>query len=99
MGGILFLMKINSASPSNAGNWFELYAITGAVLGGTSLRGGEGTILGIILGTAILPLLKTLVIFAGIPSDMEFSAIGMALLLGTLADELLRRRSENNRKT
>jgi len=99
MGGILFLMKINSASPSNAGNWFELYAITGAVLGGTSLRGGEGTVLGIILGTAILPLLKTLVIFAGIPSDMEFSAIGLALLLGTLADELLRRRTENNRKT
>ncbi len=99
LGGILFLMKINSASPSNAGNWFELYAITGAVLGGTSLRGGEGTILGIILGTAILPLLKTLVIFAGIPSDMEFSAIGLALLLGTLADELLRRRSEKSRKT
>lgn len=99
VGGILFLMKINSASPSNAGNWFELYAITGAVLGGTSLRGGEGTIVGIILGTAILPLLKTLVIFAGIPSDMEFSAIGLALLLGTLADELLRRRSESVRKS
>ena len=99
LGGILFLMKINSASPSNAGNWFELYAITGAVLGGTSLRGGEGTIIGIILGTTILPLLKTLVIFAGIPSDMEFSAIGLALLLGTLADELLRRQSEAVRKT
>lgn len=98
LGGLLFLMKINSASPSNAGNWFELYAITGAVLGGTSLRGGEGTIIGIILGTAVLPLLKTLVIFAGIPSDMEFSAIGLALLLGTLADELLRRRSESSRK-
>lgn len=97
-GGILFLMKINSASPSNAGNWFELYAITGAVLGGTSLRGGEGTVIGIMLGAAILPLLKTLVIFAGIPSDMEFSAIGLALLLGTLADELLRRRSEASRK-
>ncbi len=98
LGGILFLMKINSASPSNAGNWFELYAITGAVLGGTSLRGGEGTIIGILLGTAVLPLLKTLVIFAGIPSDMEFSAIGLALLLGTLADELLRRHSEKARK-
>ena len=91
-------MKINSASPSNAGNWFELYAITGAVLGGTSLRGGEGTVIGIMLGAAILPLLKTLVIFAGIPSDMEFSAIGLALLLGTLADELLRRLSEASRK-
>jgi len=99
LGGLLFLMKISSASPSNAGNWFELYAITGAVLGGTSLRGGEGTIIGIILGTAVLPLLRNLVIFAGIPSDMEFSAIGLALLLGTLADELLRRRTESARKS
>ena len=80
-------------APASAGNWYELYAITGAVLGGFSLRGGEGSILGLALGTAILPLLRSLVIFAGIPSDLEFMVIGVALLLGTVADELLRRGS------
>jgi ribose transport system permease protein len=90
LGGILFLLKVRSASPSNAGSWFELYAITGAVLGGYSLRGGEGMVIGIILGTAILPLLRSFVIFAGIPSDLEFTVIGIALLLGTIADEFLR---------
>ena len=93
LGGILFLVKVPSAAPASAGNWYELYAITGAVLGGFSLRGGEGSILGLALGTAILPLLRSLVIFAGIPSDLEFMVIGVALLLGTVADELLRRGS------
>lgn len=93
LGGILFLVKVPSAAPASAGNWYELYAITGAVLGGFSLRGGDGSILGLALGTAILPLLRSLVIFAGIPSDLEFMVIGVALLLGTVADELLRRGS------
>ena len=71
----------------------ELYAITGAVLGGCSLRGGEGTVPGVLLGTAVLPLLNNLCIFAGVPSDLEFMVIGVALLLGTIVDEVLKRRS------
>ncbi len=93
LGGILFLLDVETASPSSAGNWFELYAITGAVLGGCSLRGGEGTVAGILLGTAVLPLLKNLCIFAGIPSDLEFTVIGVALLLGTIVDEIMKRRT------
>ncbi|MSR30785.1 MAG: ABC transporter permease [Gemmataceae bacterium] len=91
LGGLIFLLKVRSAAPSNAGSWFELYAITGAVLGGFSLRGGEGMVIGILLGTSILPLLRSYVIFRGIPSDLEFTVIGTALLLGTIADEMLRR--------
>jgi ribose transport system permease protein len=93
LGGILYLLDGETASPSTAGNWFELYAITGAVLGGCSLRGGEGTVAGILLGTAVLPLLRNLCIFAGVPSDLEFTVIGVALLLGTIADETLKRRA------
>jgi ribose transport system permease protein len=89
--GLLFLMDVGTASPNTAGNFYELYAITGAVLGGCSLRGGEGTVIGMVLGTAVLPLLQNLVNFAGVPSDLEFSVIGLALLGGTLFDELLRR--------
>ena len=58
LGGILFLLNYRNASPSSAGNLLELYAITGAVLGGCSLRGGEGTIPGMLLGAAVLPLLR-----------------------------------------
>jgi ribose transport system permease protein len=93
LGGILELFDVGSASPSSTGNWYELYAITGAVLGGCSLRGGEGSVLGILLGTAVLPLLFNLCIFAGVPSDLQFMFIGVALLLGTIADESIKRRA------
>src|SRR5207248_8899057 len=44
---VLFVFYTNSVSPSSFGNFYELYAIAAAVLGGCSLRGGEGSILGI----------------------------------------------------
>src|SRR5205085_3563401 len=49
LGGVLFLPLYNSANPSSAGELRELYAITGAVLGGCTLRGGEGTVPGMLL--------------------------------------------------
>jgi ribose transport system permease protein len=94
LGGMLQLLELQSAAPSGMGQWYELYAITGAVLGGCSLRGGEGTVIGMLLGTAVLPLLRNLINFSNIPDDLEFTVIGIALLLGTIADELLKRRSE-----
>ena len=71
----------------------ELYAITGAVLGGCSLRGGEGSAPGMVLGAAVLPVLRQLCYTYGIRSELEYAVIGAALLLGTIVDVLLRRRS------
>ncbi len=45
LGGVLFVMDVGSAQPSDFGNFHELYAIAAAVLGGCSLRGGEGTVI------------------------------------------------------
>jgi ribose transport system permease protein len=88
--GILFLMEQNSVQPSESGSFFELYAIAGAVLGGCSLRGGEGSVLGIIIGTMILWILPNFTKMWGIPSELEFTVIGGALLLGAILDEALR---------
>ena len=90
---ILFLMEENSVQPSSTGSFFELYAIAGAVLGGCSLRGGEGNVLGIIIGTAILWILPNFTKMWGVPSELEYTVIGGALLIGALVDEGLRRRS------
>ena len=91
--GVLYLMQENSVQPSSTGNFLELYAIAGAVLGGCSLRGGEGTVAGVLIGTAILWLLPNLANMWGIPSALEYTVIGAALLAGAMLDELLRRRS------
>ncbi len=93
VAGMLQLLELQTVSPSSGGSWYELYAITGAVLGGCSLRGGEGTVIGMLLGAAILPLLRNLCNFSGLPDDLEFTVIGVSLLLGTIADELLKRRA------
>jgi ribose transport system permease protein len=92
LAGVLSLLDVNSASPSNTGQVYELYAITGAVLGGCSLRGGEGSIAGMLLGTAVLPLLRNLCLFYEIKSELDYTVIGVALLGGTIVDELLKRR-------
>jgi ribose transport system permease protein len=93
LGSVLYLLDNRTANATSAGSWLELYAITGAVLGGCSLRGGEGTIPGMFLGAAVLPLLRQLCTFLRIPNEVEFAVIGAALLLGTIADELLKRRA------
>jgi ribose transport system permease protein len=89
---ILFLMETNSARPSDTGNFFELYAIAGAVLGGCSLRGGDGTVLGILIGTSILWILPNFTRMWGVSSQLDYTVIGAALLLGAVLDELLKRR-------
>jgi len=90
---VLKLAETTSVPPSNHGAGLELYAIAGAVLGGCSLRGGDGSVFGIVIGTAILVVLKSAVIFSGIPQQLEYTAIGGALLIGAILDEWLRRRS------
>jgi ribose transport system permease protein len=91
--GILTLMQDNSAQPSSTGNYLELYAIAGAVLGGCSLSGGEGNIPGFLIGTTILVLLPNLSNMLGIQSSLDPTVIGGALLLGAIIDELLKRRA------
>ena len=91
--GVLSLMDLGTSQPSQTGSFLELYAIAGAVLGGCSLRGGEGSVLGIIIGTAILWILPNFTNMWGVPKTLEYTVIGGALLVGAILDELLRRRA------
>jgi ribose transport system permease protein len=90
-GGMLFALDSNSVSPSSFGNFFELYAIAAAVLGGCSLRGGEGTILGVIIGTAVMQILNNLILLMKISDELEFAIIGTVILIGVSSDELVKR--------
>jgi ribose transport system permease protein len=93
ISGILIAFYTNSVGPSNHGNFYELYGIAAAVLGGCSLRGGEGSILGIVIGTALLIVLQNLVNLLGIPSSLNFAVMGAVVLFGVLADQLFKNRS------
>jgi ribose transport system permease protein len=86
---ILIAMYTRSISPAVHGSFYELYAIAAAVLGGCSLRGGEGSIIGVVLGTVLLQVLQNLVNLLGIPSSLNFAVMGTVILIGVLADQYL----------
>ena len=92
ISGVLLAFYTNSVSPSSHGNFFELFGIAAAVLGGCSLRGGEGSVVGIIIGAALLQVLQNLVNLLGIPSSLNFAVMGAVILVGVIADQLLSRR-------
>lgn len=87
LAAVFIAMYTRSISPASHGNFYELYAIAAAVLGGCSLRGGEGSILGVVLGTILLQVLQNLVNLLGIPSSLNFAVIGGVILVGVLADQ------------
>lgn len=91
VGGILFALDVNSIQPSGLGEFYELYAIAAAVLGGCSLRGGEGAILGVVIGAAVLRVLYNAINILHIPTHLEFAIIGAVILGGVTVDELLKR--------
>jgi ribose transport system permease protein len=92
VAAILLAFYTNSVSPSSHGNFYELYAIAAAVLGGCSLRGGEGSVIGIVTGTALLQVLRNLVNLLDIPSSLDFAVMGAVILIGVIADQALRSR-------
>jgi len=94
LSSIYLAMYTRSISPASHGNFYELYGIAAAVLGGCSLRGGEGSILGIVLGAILLQILQNLVNLLGIPSSLNFAVMGGVILIGVVADQQLTRLRE-----
>ncbi len=99
ISAILIGFYTNSISPASHGSFFELYAVAACVLGGLSLRGGEGSILGIFIGTAMIQLLRNIVNLQGIESSLEFVVMGGVILVAVSLDQVLaaRRRAREAR--
>jgi ribose transport system permease protein len=93
MSGFFFILDVNSAQPSDFGNFYELYAIAAAVLGGCSLKGGEWSISGILLGTALMQILRNAIVLLNIPTQLEFAIIGAVILIGVSCEGLWKRKT------
>jgi ribose transport system permease protein len=77
--GVLMFAHSNSGNPT-LGEQLELDVITAVVIGGASLSGGRGTVVGAILGVAILGLIKNGVSLFNVPVEMQYILIGVLLL-------------------
>ena len=81
-------------SATNAlGTFDELYVIAAAVIGGTSLAGGIGTIYGAILGALVMQSLQSGMILVDVPSALQPMAVGVVLVFAVWVDTAYRRRS------
>ncbi|HND51133.1 MAG TPA: hypothetical protein PLV92_02010 [Pirellulaceae bacterium] len=97
LGGVLFALDVNSVQPSGLGSGYELFAIAAAVLGGCSLRGGEGTVVGVVIGAAVMQALFNATNILGIPSRHEPTILGFVILIGVMVDEIARRMDARRR--
>jgi len=89
VSAMLFCFYTGSVSASVHGNFYELYGIAAAVLGGCSLRGGEGSIVGIVIGTAIIILIQNTVTLLGGKSAWEAAIVGGVIFIGVFIDLVL----------
>ena len=88
---ILLVARLNSAQPI-AGIGYELDAIAAVVIGGTSLLGGSGSVLGTLLGALIMSVLRNGLNLLGVSSYVQQVAIGVVIVVAVLIDMALHRR-------
>ena len=86
LAGVLGAARLNSAVVS-AGIGQELYVITATVIGGASLKGGEGTVLGAVLGVLFIALVNNAMIILGVPIFWQPLVTGFVLLLAVSLDQ------------
>jgi ribose transport system permease protein len=89
LASILFAFDSGGITPSNHGSFSELYGIAAAVVGGCSLRGGQGTMIGIFLGVVLIQLIPNLVNLLGWDTSLTVAVMGVVILVGAIADSLL----------
>jgi ribose transport system permease protein len=85
VGGILMTARLGVAAPT-AATGYELDIITAVIIGGTSLFGGVGTILGVLLGAAFMQILRNGLVLWGLPAYWQSAALGSMLLIALLLD-------------
>lgn len=90
--GILLASRLGQGTPA-VGTAYELWAIAATVIGGTSLFGGEGTVLGVILGAAIMGVMSNGMVLLNVSSYLQQVVLGVVLVIAVTWDMWRRRRT------
>jgi rhamnose transport system permease protein len=93
LAAVIFVSRVTTTR-SDMGTGWELDAITAVVLGGTSIFGGRGTVVGTVLGLILMQALKNGLLLAGYKGDSTIVVIGAALILTILVSNIFRRNGD-----
>jgi len=97
VAAVLMTSRLNAASPLS-GEMYELYAIAAAVIGGVSLMGGEGGVLGTLVGALIMGTLRNGLNALNVPSSLEGMVVGGVLVAAVVFDRARHRAAEFERR-
>lgn len=92
VGGVLVVARLGVSAPTQALG-YELFVIAAAVIGGVSLAGGRGTVLGAVLGAILIGVLNNALVLLRVESYWQQAFTGGIILLSALIDRLRQRRS------
>ena len=95
LAGIILTSSLNSAQPA-LGSGYELEAIAAVIIGGTSLLGGKGSILGTVIGALIMAVLINGLRIMEIQQEWQTVVVGAVIILAVYTDSLRRRRRANS---
>jgi len=90
IGGVLMTARLGVASPTAAAG-YELDVIAAAVIGGTSMSGGEGTIFGVLIGAAIMQVLRNGLVLLGVSAYWLQAVQGLVIVVAIMIDQMRRR--------
>lgn len=93
VAGILLAARTGSGQPISGSQGLELEAITAAFLGGCAMKGGKGTVVGALLGVAIIGVLNNGMILTSVPTFYQLLAKGSLLILAVLLSEYQQNKS------
>lgn len=92
LGAAISTARLNAATNAQ-GSLDELYVIAAAVIGGTSLAGGAGTIAGAMLGAVVMQSLQSGMVLIGLDTPLQNIVVGIVLVIAVWADNVYRRRA------
>ncbi|WP_281532115.1 ABC transporter permease [Anaerocolumna aminovalerica] len=91
LAGLMYVSRVGFVTPT-AGNGYEMKAIAACVLGGISLTGGVGTVIGAAIGSVIMASISRVLVFLQFSSDYDNTITGILLIVIVVADSLIQRR-------
>ncbi len=81
---LMWTSRLNSINPADAGASYELDAIAAVVIGGTSMSGGKGSIIGTVIGAIMLGIINNMLVMAGVSSFLQDAARGLVIIAAVL---------------
>jgi len=91
LAAIMYAARYGYVNPSNTGAGFEFVVISATIIGGTSINGGSGTVLGAFLGSLLLGSINTMLATIGVAGTFQQATYGFIILMALLIDKLFQR--------